>query len=108
MEGVRATCSGSRGTSLIGSIRFAVGITKGALGLTSLAVFLGFKNPSLTSSIECAEGPALSMSPKRPVSYYLVLLFASGQALGFFTLFVVTSIKTFIIHRHISELSQLI
>jgi hypothetical protein len=36
-----------------------VGITKCAFGLTRLAVYLGFKNPSVTSFMDCSEGPAV-------------------------------------------------
>lgn len=46
VEGVTDVLAGSRGESPSGSIRFDVGITKGASGLAGLAVFFGLKNPS--------------------------------------------------------------
>jgi hypothetical protein len=43
---------------------------KGVFGLTRLAVFFGFKKPSVTSSMDCSEGPAID---EREAPSFLVL-----------------------------------
>jgi hypothetical protein len=43
---------------------------KGVFGLTRLAVFLGFKKPSVTSSMDFSEGPSVD---EREAPSFLVL-----------------------------------